>query len=284
MTRRRGILYVTGVFFIIGPSALWFLGNVPLTPRPQAVAPAQEVALVSHEVGSPSLSALVQRDPMALVRLGLEKYDDQVREYRCVLVKQERLGKRLSELQEVELRFREDPYAVYMIWKTNADGARRALHMGGGDYVDRKGRKLARIEPNGAIARLFTKDIFLPLDSGQVRKQSRRSIAEAGFRSTFELLEAYNAVAEERGVLDLRYGGEGVVDERPTYIIVRDLPYEGPDGPYPDARMVLHVDQEWLLPVAVYSYADHDEKELLGSYTFTRIELNPNFDELAFKF
>jgi len=284
MTRRRGILYITGAFFIIGPSALWFVSSVPLTPRHQAIVPVREVSLASHEMASSPLSALARRDPMALVRLGLDKYEREVREYRCVLVKQERLGKKLSDPQEVELRFREDPFAVYMIWKTNADGARRALYMHGDDYVDKKGRELARIEPNGALARLFTKDIFLPLDSRQVRKQSRRSIAEAGFRSTFELLEAYNAVAEERGVLDLRYGGEGVVDGRPTFIIVRDLPYEGPDGPYPDARMVLHLDQEWLLPVAVYSYADRDEKELLGSYVFTRIELNPNFDELAFKF
>jgi hypothetical protein len=62
------------------------------------------------------------------------------------------------------------------------------------------------------------------------------------------------------------------------------LPYDGPEGTYPDARMVLHLDQEWLLPTAVYSYADHEGKDLLGSYVFTKVRLNPGLTDDAFKF
>ena len=74
-----------------------------------------------------------------------------------------------------------------------------------------------------------------------------------------------------------------MVDHRPG-IILRDLPYAGPTGAYPDARMVLHLDQQWLLPVAVYSYADHAQKVLLGSYVFTQVEVNPGFGNDAFRF
>lgn len=282
MTKRRGILYITGALLIAGPPFAWLVSSIPVeapVSRPEVTLAADREPLPAQD-----LRALALRDPMRLVEQGREYYDRNIREYRCTLVKQERLGNKLTDVQEIEIRYRENPYAVYMLWKSNPDGARRALHMHSDDYVDERGRKLVRVEPNGAVARLFTKDIFLPLDGAQVRKESRRAIDEAGFRSTFELLEHYNAIAKERGVLDLKLAGTGEIDGRPTYVLQRDLPYQGADGPYPDARMKLHLDQEWLLPVAVYSYADHNEETLLGSYVFTDIEINPNFDELAFSF
>jgi hypothetical protein len=98
------------------------------------------------------------------------------------------------------------------------------------------------------------------------------------------LFEKYNSIARERGVLNLRSGGVGEIAGRPTFVILRDLPYEGPDGPYPDARLVMHVDQEHLLPIAVFSYADAAQTQLLGSYVFTDIELNPDFGDDAFAF
>jgi len=283
VSSRRGLLYVTAAIVIVAPPIVWLLSSIPASrpaPPPSTVRLAADPAPALRS----DLEELARRDPMALVRLGREFYDRHVREYRCLLTKQELLGDKLSEVQEIELRFREQPFAVYMLWRSNADEARRALFMRGGDFLDDQGRALARVEPNGAIARLFVRDIFMPIHGPEARRVSRRSIDEAGFRATFDLLETYNAVAAERGVLDLRYGGRGVIDGRPTYILVRDLPYDGPNGPYPDARMVLHLDAEWLLPVAVYSYADHEEKQLLGSYLFTQIELNPGFDEDDFRF
>lgn len=283
MFNRRGILYITGALIVAGPPVVWLAANVPPTPRGPASPP---VALASDQQVSAdqTLERLAKRDPMALVHLGKKRYDQNVRQFKAVLLKQERLDGNLSELQEIELRYREDPFSVYMIWKSGADQARRALHVDNNEFVDDEGRKLTRVEPAGAIARLFVKDIMIPMHGEKARKASRRTIDEAGFRSTFDLLETYNAIAKERGVLDLNYRGTSTIDGRPTYVIVRDLPYAGPDGPYPDARMVLHLDQEWLLPVAVYSYADHQEEELLGSYVFSNIEINPDFEADAFKF
>jgi hypothetical protein len=282
MFRKRGLLYVTGALIVAVPFAFWVIAGIPATAHDTVVAPVQRS--VAGADGEQLLVELAKRDPMALVRQGQEWYEKHVHDYRCVLIKQERLEGELSAVQEIEVRFRERPLAVYMIWRANADGARRALYMTGNDYRDKQGRQLTRIEPNGRVARLFTTDIYLPLDDPRVRKASRRTIDEAGFYSTFELLEAYNRAAEERGVLDIRYGGTGMVDGRRTFVIVRDLPYEGEGGAYPDARMVLHLDQEWLLPVAVYTYADHDEQTLLGSYVFTQVDINPGFTDQDFEF
>ncbi len=281
MKNRGTVIYATTMLVVAGGGLAGIISSNPARASGPGPAPVEHETRIND---TQNLGALAQRDPMALVRLGLQRYEKNVHEYRCVLVKQELLGDKLSPIQEIELRFREKPRSVYMIWMTNAESARRALYMDQSSFVDDQGRKLARVEPAGAIARLFVKDIFLPIHGSEARKASRRSLDEAGFRATYELLQAYNAVAAERGVLDIHYGGTGTVDGRPTYVIVRDLPYEGPGGPFPDARLVLHIDQEWLLPVAIYSYSDHDEKSLLGSYVFTKINLNPGFGDDAFKF
>jgi hypothetical protein len=152
------------------------------------------------------------------------------------------------------------------------------------DFVNKKGEKVARVEPAGALIRLIVSDVLMPIHGKRARQSSRRSIDDFGFPSTFRLLDHYNQLGAEHGVLDLRFDGEGEIDGRPTYKLVRYLPYQGPDGTWPDAKMVMHIDQEWLLPTAVYSYADRAGTTLLGSYVHTQVELNPGLDDNAFEF
>ena len=232
-----------------------------------------------------SLLNLAKRDPLALARQGYERYKQNIQDYRCRLLKQEFVSGKLLPVEEVEVRFRKSPLSIYMLWQGNPSQAKRALYlMDDPAYMDEEGHKLARVEPAGAIVRLFVRDIFLPIEGNHARKASRRTIAECGFGSTFELLERFNTIAREKGVLDIHFGGKGEVDGRPTYVIVRYLPYNGEEGPYPDAKMVLHLDQEWLLPVAVESFNDHAGTKLLGRYVFTEIELNPGLSDQDFEF
>jgi len=231
-----------------------------------------------------AMAALTERDLLELTRRGRQRYERQIRDYCCTFLKQERIDGKVKPREEIEVRYRESPTAIYMIWQRNASEAKRALFKDTKEFLDSKNRKVARVEPNGAIVHLFVKDVLIPIRGPEARRTSRRTIDEFGFKSTFELLERYNRVGEENGVLDIRYGGEGTIDGRPTYVLIRHLPYDGPEGIYPDARMVLHLDQEWLLPTAVYCYADHEGKELLGSYVFTNVRLNTGLGEDAFKF
>ncbi len=281
-SRRRGILYAAGVTILLIPPTVWVLSSFPASARPVPVDVVQPQ--VDAKLAAAAVVSKPETDPNTLIRLGRERYHKDVREYRCVLVKQERIEGELTDVQEVEVRFRESPRSIYMLWLKNAGQARRALFIDDPQFKDSQGRKLARVEPAGAVVRLFVADLYMPIDGPEARKASRRTIDECGFGATFDILDRYNAIAGQRGDLDLRYAGVGQVDGRPTHVIVRELPYEGPGGDYPDARMVLHLDQEWMLPVAVYSYADTEEKTLLGSYVFTHVELNPSLGEDAFKF
>jgi hypothetical protein len=276
------LLYVTGVVAAAAvPMTLFFSGSATAHVSAGTVA---DVKPAAAEFPDDALVALAQRSPRELLERARTKYESKIRGYRCTLTKQERLGNKLGDIQEVELRFRDEPRAIYMLWKKNADQARRALYMEGPPFVDDKGQKLVRVEPNGAVARLFVKDTYVVVNGPEARESSRRTIDEAGFHASFMLLERSNAAAEARGVLNLKYIGTGTVDNRPTLVFERLLPYEGPSGAFPDARMVMHVDREWLLPTAVYSYADAEGKTLLGSYVFTDVQLNPDFAADAFRF
>lgn len=236
--------------------------------------------LASNEV----LRVLAKTDPWALARLGHDRCDREIRGYTCVFLKQERIGEKLRDVEEIEVRFRNEPTTVYMIWRKNADQAKRALFKDTPEFVNERGEKVARVEPAGALIRLVVADILMPIHGKRARQSSRRSIDEFGFRSTFDLLERYNQLGLDQGVLELHYEGEGKVDGRPTYKIVRYLPYKGPGGIWPDAKMVMHIDQEWLLPTAVYSYADRAGTILLGSYVHTQVKLNPGLAAKAFEF
>ena len=149
-------------------------------------------------------------------------------------------------------------------------------------YMDEEGHKLARVEPAGAIVRLFVRDLFLPSKVTMLARPRGERSPSAVSDQRFELLERFNTIARERGVLDIHFGGKGEVDSRPTYVIVRYLPYSGEEGPYPDAKMVLHLDQEWLLPVAVESFNDMPEQKLLGRYVFHRDRTQPGFERPGF--
>lgn len=252
-------------------------------PAPQN-ADARVVAAASVVAPAAKIEGRIEApDPFDLARRGLERYQREVREYRCTFLKQERLPGGLTPVQEIDVLFREKPHSVYMYWKKNPDKVKRALYIDDPSFF-KDGQRCGRVEPAGAIARLFVSDLLVPVAGKDAQEASRRPINEFGFRSTLELWLNYNTAAREAGVLDIKYVGPGTIDNRPTHVFTRRLPYTGPNGQFPDARCDVHLDQEWLLPVAVYSYADADGKVLLGSYVMVNVKLNPRFGPDTFKF
>lgn len=254
-------------------------------PTQVALAPAgaawPEPAATVHAAALPER---LQRDPYLIARLSRERYEREVRDYRCVFVKQERIDGELKPVEEIDVRYRKSPASIYMTWLRNADQVKRCLYIDRPDFVDERGRKFALVEPAGMLVRLIVSKVEIPIHDKLARQASRRTIDEFGFGATLDLLDRYNEVASKRGVLNLRYAGEGVVDGRPTYVLERFLPYDGPNGDYPDARLVIQFDQETLMPVSVKSYADEAGTHLLGSYEFRQVRLNPGLTEADFRF
>jgi hypothetical protein len=282
---------------IVAGAALVGAANCPVQSADDRVSLAPSAA-ASVRDGIPSATAqpiidtgakgwvieFARRDPRGLLRLAREHCQRETSDFSCLFVKQERINGTLKPVEEIDARYRADPLSVFMTWRRGADQAQRALFIDSQEFVDHQGQRLARVEPAGVLLRLFVSDVMVPIHDARARAVSRRAIDEFGFRSTFEILERVNDLAAARNELDFRYEGEGAVDGRVTVILVRRLPCTGPGGPYPDAKLILHLDQEWLLPTAVYSYRDPEGQELLGSYVFAQVQLNPGLGEDDFRF
>lgn len=260
-------------------------GAAPAAKRvaqPAASVAPLPAASTSHVPAA--LVALAQADPLAVIRRGIEQCDRELRDYRCTFIKQERVQGKLRDEEQIDVRYRREPKSVFMVWERNADQAKRALYIDAAAFRDADGQPLAKVEPAGAIARLFVSEVLIPVRGERARATSRRTIDEFGFRETYAILERYNTLAQARGKLEFRFEGVSEIDSRPTLVFVRYLPYDGKSSEFPDAKMVMHIDQQWLVPTAIYSYADRAGTQLLGRYLFTNVQINPGLSDKDFQF
>jgi hypothetical protein len=242
---------------------------------------AQHSAIVLAEprVASDPFERLLRQDPLSALLESRRRHVREVTDYRCTMIKQELLGSGMSAEQEIEVRFRQEPYSVMMEWVRNAGLASRVLYVRG-KWTDPQAedptlRELAVCQP-GAVAKLFVKSIKMPIHGSMARRTARRSIDEFGFGRTLDLLIKYCQIAKSRDELRLTFRGSTHFDGRPVWVIRRHLPYTGEAGIYPDRSTDIFIDQEYYVPVAVYCYSDEDHKptNLLGKYEYRDIRFN----------
>ena len=275
-SKRRWLLAATLSCGLIGGAAVAEPGPiVTRTDRSGAISAARTAAMFS--------AAGLPTDPAEILRLAQQRCEAGVRDYKCVFTKRERIGGKLKDEEAMSVLYRNDPRSVYMTWIRNPQRAKRCVYVRGRN-VGKHGEEQALVEPAGAIARLFVSQVNVPIHGDDARAASRYPIDCFGFHTTLARLNADNERFAEDGAVQWQFEGSGTVDGRPTWVLARLLPYTGPEGRYPDARLVVHLDQEWLLPVAIYSYGDRQERKLLGSYVSTQVQLNPGLGDLAFAF
>lgn len=243
----------------------------PATTDTAGVAPATD------------LDGLDRFDPIELLRRGRARCARDVQGYSCVFLRQERLDGKLTAPQAIRVLYREEPQSVYMIWGRDAVRVRRALYVRD-RLLNDDGEELALVEPAGAVIRLFVSQIRVPIHGKEARKSGRFTIDQFGFLRVLDRILNDNARLARLGGLRWTYDGPGVIDGRPTRKLIRHLPYTGAGGAYPDARLVVHLDREWLAPVAVFSFADEHQRILLGSYVTTQVRLNPALADSSFEF
>jgi len=250
----------------------------------ESVAPTSMTRPVVMEVSAPAAVAapadsvnirgLVERDPLGFLIYCRDRYARQnVRDYTCLFTSQQRVQKTMTPVQESRVRFRENPYSVDMTWTKNATAAKRALYVRNA-WKDGSGRELAWFKPAGAIIKLFVPKIQQRVDGVRAKAASRRTLNQFGFRQTLDLIIKYAKRGRDNGDLQLEYVGEGTIDNRPTYVFERRLPFNGQEEPYPDRLLRYHIDQKWLVPIACFSYADRSGNDLLGSYVFSDVRFN----------
>ena len=222
----------------------------------------------------------VAADPPAFLRSCRKRCADTVHDYRCRFIKRERLNDALTPDQHIDVLFRESPYSVDMRWVKNPSAAQRVSYIAGRWADD--GDELFLVEPAGLLGLLVPGGVKRSIHGPAAKAASRRSIDQFGFKNSLDLIIKYCDLAAGSPEYGLRYVGTGTLDGRRCYVIERFLPYTGVDGPYPDRRLVVYIDSEWLVPTGVFAYADDEKNELLGTYLLIDVEFNAGLTDADF--
>jgi hypothetical protein len=223
---------------------------------------------------------LARRDPLAFFKYCLDSYQRNIRDYRVTFIKQEIVGEKLAPEQVTEVRFKDTPLSVDMVWTQNPGRADRVLYVRGAK-VDKAGNEMALVRPAGILGGIGIK-VWREIHGPDAQREARRTIDQFGFKHTLELIIKFSEMAAAEGKLELTFIGDGTIDGRPTYVFERRLPYTGQEQPYPDRLLVVHIDKEWLLPTGCFSYADDGAENLLGRYVLTQAQFNVGYSDADF--
>lgn len=222
----------------------------------------------------------IEADPLAFFHQIRDRYDARIQDYACVFTKQEYVNGSHLPGERMQVKFRQEPFSVYMEWLSEAGEATEALYVAGA-WPDKEGNDQFWAKPSGGFVKLLAPSVQQPVRGYFATRKARRTVDQFGFRRNLDLIIKYSEEAKERGELtDLSYRGQSALDGRPTFVIERRLPHEkGTEKPYPDRLLTVHVDQEWLVPTGCFSYQDDEGKELLGKYIFTDVKFNQGFGD-----
>jgi len=219
-------------------------------------------------------------DPLAFLKICRERYLETVQDYRCIFKKQERLDDGLSAEQVILIRFQEQPFGVDMRWIENTARASRVTYQE--DRWVENGRQMAYVQPSGFLGLLAPHGVKRYIHGPAMMAESRRPVDNFGFKNTLDLIIGDCERFQDEPDYELWYAGLSTFAERPCYVIERRLPYEGEDGPYPNRRLTVYIDREWLVPLGTLAYADDAGADLLGSYVLTDVEFNVGLTDADF--
>lgn len=231
-----------------------------VTPRP-ATAPAVE----------PSLESMAKENQTEFIENCFDNYKAHYHDYTCVFIKQERLGSKLSPLQRINTKCRENPYSVAMHWQNPIDAV-AVLYVQG-----QNGNKmLAR--PTG-IAGFLISSVKLDPGSREALKTSQQPITEFSFDRQFKAILVTNKQAQDAGALKLRYEGIKAVPEtgKPAFVIVREISDE---KIFPAAKTTFYFDTEYLVPTRAEGYDAKGNLHFL--YTFEDLQFNVGLKDSDF--
>jgi len=269
--------------------------SAPTEARPE---PLLELPYsVTGPVTPARLAALAQSDPIALLDACRRK-SAEVRGYRATLIKRERISGTLFDEEEIRVTVREQPYAVLMLWQRGSrDSAALGLKLGKIEGVlyalgDNKGNLIVW-RPTA----IFTQKSVEPT-SDSARATARFAATEGGLSHAIERTYRSWSDGRERGLAKVTYIETRAVPEvggRVCHIVRKESAKPELDPflmsekqPDPAARPAdafskvdVMVDAETGLQVG--SVIRRADGELVASYFFRDVQLNPAFDKDQFK-
>jgi hypothetical protein len=221
------------------------------------------------------LERLARSDPVELLYQSLRHYQEAgIKGYTCTLVKQERINGKLNPTETIDAWFQEEPYRVFMHWLSGVGKAEASLYV-----VNENDNKMC-VRPSGPAKILGW--VKCAPNSGEAKDSTRYFITEFGMRcGTERTYKAWKSL-QDRGIkLNTEYVGlsENVPEAggRDCHVLKR---YCDPPEEEGLTEITLFIDAETWQQVGTILKANN---ELIGSYFFKDIQINPVFDQGRFK-
>jgi hypothetical protein len=221
----------------------------------------------NHDV----LVELAKTDHVTLIEQCRENFRRQnVTDYTCMLLRQERIDGTLHNAQEVAVKFRAQPFSVTMTWMVNPGDGDRCVYIEG-MWPDANGNSQMLIRPTGILLQLATGGSVLRLpDSADVMRGTRKPITQFGFENLFEsLLPVY---AQARAADDCEETFLGVADVSGNDCIVLQRIIRNPQSENVAPVTKIFVDRNRLLPIRLEGYGLDDD--LIFAYEYDQLAMN----------
>jgi len=213
--------------------------------------------------GSPAVAA-GDEDGLLSLLARMESSYAKVRDYSAVFSKKERVKEVLQPEEAVLLKFRK-PFQVYMKW---IGGPLKEAIYGDGEngnkviaHCDGVGAGLTwALDPKGSI----------------LMADNRHPITDIGFGFILNMMRVNIPVAVKHAEIQIIRMVDDTFAGRPATVVeAKFTPQEG--RKYYAARMVCHIDKEYLLPVGIACYDENDA--LMEQYGYKDVKINAGLTE-----
>lgn len=234
-------------------------------------------------------------EAIAIANEALVRIRTDIKDYKCLLVKRERVAGKLGDHEymfaKIRNRKEEDgklitPFAIYLYFvKPESVKGRECLYVEG----ENSGKMIAH--EGGAAARLLP-SVWLAPDGPIAMRGNLYPITEAGIENLIVKLIERGDRDRKRDECKLEFRENAKINGRACRIMEVVHPTR---RAYFDFNLAqIYIDKEYQLPVryAAYSWPqgqDHNpepkpsDNELIEEYTYMKLELNPGFEAVDFE-
>jgi hypothetical protein len=255
------MLVVVGLFLVTGSAH---------PPRADEPPPTPVVAATPMSV-SPPVEVTAASDPLADLLADARKAHQQLRDYTCTFIKQERVKDKLLPEQTAVMRVRTEPFAVHL--KFIAPSALAGQEV---CYCASMGGKF-RAKSAGWKGRIGF--VTLDLNDPRAMEENRHSANEAGFGNLIEKLNLTYQREKQAGTLKATVAAYQF-NGRPCTRV--ELMHNAPESAAYCHRTVAYFDSETHLPVRCEAHLANGE--LLECYSYQDVRLNEGLTDAHFKY
>ena len=237
---------------------------------PSAPVPSGAALAAAYPASVEEMEKQAREDPLQFLRTALRWSETRVTDYTGRFEKQERIKDELRPTETMQMKFRTQPFSVYLKWIADPSKGQEAI------YVEGRYDGKAVVHPSGLLGFLFRKVTLDPLGKLALR-HSRRPVTLFGMDHMLRLVLSQCELAQANGDLQLTYAGIRRLNDRPVYAFKRTLPKK---DEYQCHVLFIYIDQQFL--TCTYTEAYLWDGSLLSRYAYLDLVLNGGLTDEAF--